>query len=97
MRTHLCPLPVLQKGAYWRRTCSVLFDDPTDEEFDTRNLSCARLSCNCVGGGGCLGVGMCVWGGGSECLFFFQRRLTDMTVCVWPDQKSRYPVHVPCL
>ena len=48
MRSHLYPLPVLQKGAYWRRTCSVLFDDPTDEDVDTRNLSCARLSCNCV-------------------------------------------------
>jgi hypothetical protein len=48
MRTHLCPLPVLQKGASWHRTCSVLFDDPTDEDSDTRNLSCARLSCNRV-------------------------------------------------
>ena len=46
--------PVLQKGAYGRRTCTVLFDVPTDEDSDTRNLSCARLSrnCVCVGGGG---------------------------------------------
>jgi hypothetical protein len=42
--------PVLQKGAYWRRTCPVLFDVPTDEDSDTRNLSCARLSHNPVGG-----------------------------------------------
>ena len=48
MRTHLGPSPVLQEGAYWRQTCSVLFDDPTDEDFDTRNLSCAHLSCNCA-------------------------------------------------
>ena len=51
MLTHLYPSPVLQKGAYWRRTCSVLFDDPTDEDFDTRNLSCAPFvlqSCVCV-------------------------------------------------
>ena len=53
MRTHLCPLPVLQKGAYRRRTCPVLFDVPMDEDSDTRNPRCARLSCNrvCVGGG----------------------------------------------
>ena len=56
MRTHLCPLPVLQKGAYWRRTWSVLFDDPNDEDSDTRNPRCARLSCNRV----CVCVGVCV-------------------------------------
>ena len=43
--------PVPQKGAYWRWTCPVLFDDPTDEDSDTQNLSCARLSRNRV----------CVW------------------------------------
>ena len=59
MRIHLCPIPVLQKGAYWRPTCSVLFDDPTDEDFDTRNLSCARSSCNCV----CVCVFVCVRAG----------------------------------
>ena len=48
--------PVLQKGAYWRRTCFVLFDDPTDEDSDTWNLSCARLSCNRV----CVCVCVCV-------------------------------------
>ena len=48
----VCVCVCVQKGAYWRRTCSVLFDNPTDEDTDTRNLSCARLSCNrvCVQG-----------------------------------------------
>ena len=35
---------VLQKGAYWCRTCFVLFDDPTDEDSGTWNLSCARFA-----------------------------------------------------
>ena len=39
---------VRQKGAYWRRTCSFFFDVPTDEDFDTHNLSCAHLSRNRV-------------------------------------------------
>ena len=68
--------PVLQKGAYWRQTCPVLFDVPleTDEDSDTWNLSCARLSRNRV----CVRVCVCVcgWGGGvfSVCLFFRKAR-----------------------
>ena len=57
-------VPVLQKGAYWRRTCSVLFHVPTDEVSGTRNLSCARLSCNRVCVCGC----MCVCKQGSATL-----------------------------
>ena len=41
-------LQVLQKGAYWRWTCCVLFDDPTDEDSGIGILSCARLPCNRV-------------------------------------------------
>ena len=37
-------LSVLQKGAYWRQTCFVLFGDQTDEDSGTRNLSCARFA-----------------------------------------------------
>ena len=47
-RAHEQDVPVLlsvpQKGAYWRRTCFVLLDDPTDEDSRTRNLSCARFA-----------------------------------------------------
>ena len=46
-------VPVLQKGTHWRRTCFVLFGDPTDEVSDTHKPRCARLSC----------IGVC-WGGG---------------------------------
>ena len=38
-----------RKGAYWRCTCPVLLDDPTDGDSDIRNPSCcARLLCNRV-------------------------------------------------
>ena len=55
--------PVLQKGAYWRLTCFVLFDDPTDEDSGIRILSCARLSRNRV----CVCVWVWVWV--SVCVF----------------------------
>ena len=48
--------PVLQKGAYWRWTCFVLFDDSTDEDSGIWILSCARLPRNCV----CVCVCVCV-------------------------------------
>ena len=37
-------LPDLRVYVSWRRTCFVMFDDPTDEDSSTRNLSCARFA-----------------------------------------------------
>ena len=48
MRALPCLSPLLQKSAYWRRTCSVLFDVPTDEDSDTQKPRCACLCCNRV-------------------------------------------------
>ena len=52
--------PVLQKGAHWRWTCFVLFDDPTEEDSGIPILSFARLPRNrvCV----CVCVCVCVTG-----------------------------------
>ena len=62
MRALPCLSPLLQKGAHWRLTCSVLFDDPIDEDSDTRKLRCARFVLQfCVGLGVCVGVCGCVW------------------------------------
>jgi hypothetical protein len=62
-------------------TCSVLFGNPTDEDFDTRNLSCARLSCNrvCVCARTCAHVCVCVCVrlAFARCLF-----VASMCVCV---------------
>ena len=53
------PPCVLRKGAYWRRTWFLLFDDATDEDSHTRKPRCARLSCNrvCV----CVCARVCSW------------------------------------
>ena len=89
MRPPLCPLPVLQKGADWRRTCSVLFADSTDEDFDTRNLSCARLSCNrvCV----CVCVWAAMWAGPPPPLAPLLRRWAMGWVALEGERPQRRP------